>query len=468
MFRLLRKMAPLFLLIDITLIMGAFRTAEWLRNYLGLGMELTQKTTWLSFPVYAAAIGSWLVAFFVVGLHQPSSRYEGIEWKKIPLSGFLGALLFFSVLFFLKVHDFSRLMVTYFLVVSQILIFSRMVLTTLIVKNVSKPFARKVLLIGRGEIGREVALRLQTAPGMNLVESITVDSESLPGLANTSNLEELAPVSQVVRRQQIDDVFVALPAEQHALVEEIILGLQAEPVRIHFVPDVLELTMVRAKVEDFFGIPVVGLREPPFDTAGRVAKRIFDLVVGGALTIMAAPVLGICALAVKYQDGGPAFFCQKRIGENGQPFNMLKFRSMVVNAEEKLKELGISFQSLSQDNPVFKIRNDPRVTKVGRFLRRWSLDELPQLLNVIKGDMSLVGPRPEEVGVVAQYNMAHRHRLAIKPGITGPMQVNGRGDLSLKQRIHLELAYIESWTLWNDIKILIKTIPVIIWGKGAY
>ncbi|MEI6172064.1 MAG: sugar transferase, partial [bacterium] len=156
-------------------------------------------------------------------------------------------------------------------------------------------------------------------------------------LAGFERLGSLEQVSEVVKRARVDDVFIALPAEQHAMTEDVILRLQADPVRIHFVPDILELTMVRARVEDFDGIPVVSLREPPLDEAGRIAKRSFDLLAGGLITLVAAPVMAACAVAIRLYDRGPVFFRQKRIGENCQPFDMLKFRSMVGDAEGDLK-----------------------------------------------------------------------------------------------------------------------------------
>jgi lipopolysaccharide/colanic/teichoic acid biosynthesis glycosyltransferase len=159
------------------------------------------------------------------------------------------------------------------------------------------------------------------------------------------------------------------------------------------------------------------------------------------------------------------FFVQDRIGRNGQAFRMIKFRTMVADAEKRLDGL-VSIERLNE--PVFKIKNDPRLTKVGKFLRRTSIDELPQIFNVLKGDMSLVGPRPEERRVVARYDYRQRQRLAVRPGITGPMQVNGRGDLQFERRLALELEYIRNYSLFRDLELIVKTIPTVLLGKGAY
>jgi lipopolysaccharide/colanic/teichoic acid biosynthesis glycosyltransferase/glycosyltransferase involved in cell wall biosynthesis len=197
----------------------------------------------------------------------------------------------------------------------------------------------------------------------------------------------------------------------------------------------------------------------------RALKRMMDVALALVGVVISFPILLVAGIAIKLNSPGPVFFSQMRCGENGRPFRILKLRTMVVGAGEQLDQV------LKQNHlkgPVFKVPNDPRVTGVGRFLRRWSLDELPQLWNVLRGEMSLVGPRPEETWVAAQYNDYQRQRLLFKPGLTGPMQVLGRGDLDLETRLSLELDYIQHYSVWKDLKILLKTIPAIISGQGAY
>ncbi|MFZ0544112.1 MAG: sugar transferase [Candidatus Promineifilaceae bacterium] len=195
-----------------------------------------------------------------------------------------------------------------------------------------------------------------------------------------------------------------------------------------------------------------------------LGKRAMD-VAGSLVGLFLALVLGpFIALAINLTSDGPVFFKQERIGQGGKPFTIVKFRSMCHNAEEELDKL-LDLEQLEE--PAFKLVDDPRVTRFGRFLRRWSLDELPQFWNVFKGDMSLIGPRPEEARIVALYTDWHRRRLAVKPGITGPMQINGRGDLPLDKRVQLELDYIENYSLWRDVVILFKTIPAVFKGDGA-
>lgn len=195
-----------------------------------------------------------------------------------------------------------------------------------------------------------------------------------------------------------------------------------------------------------------------------IFKRFFDIVGGLAGVLLTAVSIPFISLAIKLDSPGPVIFRQQRIGQGGRPFTLYKFRSMHVNAEQELIHL-IDLDALPE--PVLKLKEDPRLTKVGKWLRRWSLDELPQFWNVLQGDMSLVGPRPEETQFVARYSDWHRRRFGVKPGLTGPMQINGRGDLPLDKRVQLELDYINNYSLWRDVVILFKTIPAIIKGTGA-
>ncbi len=206
-------------------------------------------------------------------------------------------------------------------------------------------------------------------------------------------------------------------------------------------------------------------RQAPISGLNRFLKRAMDIVGSVVGLLVTFPLLVILAVIIKLDSKGPVFFVQWRAGENGRPFKIVKFRTMVEGAEDMLPDL-VDLTAL--DSPAFKVRDDPRVTRFGHFLRRTSLDELPQFWNVLKGEMSLVGPRPEEMRVVQLYNDWHRQRLAVKPGMTGPMQVNGRGDLPLEARLELEIAYIRDYSIWKDIAILLRTAVAVFSGRGAY
>jgi exopolysaccharide biosynthesis polyprenyl glycosylphosphotransferase len=209
----------------------------------------------------------------------------------------------------------------------------------------------------------------------------------------------------------------------------------------------------------------VGLREPIIDGVDWALKRTFDLLVTLVLLPVALPLMGLVALAILVDDGAPVLFRQERIGENGRRFEMLKFRTMIPRAEE-LQDLVTRLDE--NGNNVYKTRRDPRVTGVGRFLRRWSLDELPQLFNVLRGEMSLVGPRPEQTFVVEQYEPWQRQRLAVLPGITGWWQVSGRSDLPMHLNTQYDLFYIRNYSLWLDLRILWLTLGAVATRQGAY
>jgi lipopolysaccharide/colanic/teichoic acid biosynthesis glycosyltransferase len=205
--------------------------------------------------------------------------------------------------------------------------------------------------------------------------------------------------------------------------------------------------------------------QPTISGWQRVVKRLIDVVLAALSFVMMALPMAVIAVLVKLDSPGPAIFSQIRVGQNGRPFRILKFRTMVERAEETLPQL-VNLDALPE--PAFKLRDDPRVTRAGRFLRRWSLDEVPQLVNVLRGEMSLVGPRPEQAELVARYTDDQRRRLAVKPGMTGPMQVSGRGDLPFEGRLALELDYIGRYSLRRDLAILLRTIPAVVKGQGAY
>jgi exopolysaccharide biosynthesis polyprenyl glycosylphosphotransferase len=204
-------------------------------------------------------------------------------------------------------------------------------------------------------------------------------------------------------------------------------------------------------------------RDPSRSTA--LLKRGFDVVVSASYLVVLAPLFPFVAIAIKLDSRGPVFFKQLRAGRRGVPFRMYKLRTMVANAEQALPDV-VVLEDLAE--PMFKLKADPRVTRMGRLLRRFSLDELPQLINVLLGDMSMVGPRPEQIELVERYRPEHRFRLDVKPGMTGPMQIYGRGDLDFAERLAVEFDYVENVSLARDIRILFQTIPVVLRGNGAY
>jgi exopolysaccharide biosynthesis polyprenyl glycosylphosphotransferase len=246
--------------------------------------------------------------------------------------------------------------------------------------------------------------------------------------------------------------------------ERVYRDLQGLDVDLHLSTGLLGIAANRVAVQRFGDAPVLGLRRVELTGFQQTLKRGFDLVVGGMLLIACSPLMLACAAAVRLSSPGPALFQQVRVGQDGQEFTLHKFRSMVIDAERRLGGLR---QRNEADGLLFKLRDDPRVTRVGRFLRAWSLDELPQLLDVLRGDMSLVGPRPPLPSEVAAYDAWVRNRLRVKPGLTGLWQVSGRHELSFQDYVRHDLFYVENWSLSMDLFILLKTMPAVLGRSGV-
>ena len=221
-------------------------------------------------------------------------------------------------------------------------------------------------------------------------------------------------------------------------------------------------------VHELEGSPMMTLPRAGLAHSSQLLKRALDLSVSAAGLIVLAPFFAVCALAIRLDSSGPVFFRQVRIGRDGLPFDLLKFRSMHVDADARKADLAELSLGGLDDGGLFKVPGDPRVTRVGRLLRRYSVDELPQLLNVLRGDMSLVGPRPLIENEASQVSGHFRHRLSLTPGLTGLWQVNGRSDIPFEEMVSLDYLYVTNWSLWGDVKLLIKTLPAIVAGRGAY
>jgi exopolysaccharide biosynthesis polyprenyl glycosylphosphotransferase len=239
---------------------------------------------------------------------------------------------------------------------------------------------------------------------------------------------------------------------------------QAQQVRLSVVPLTRSLFGAAVQLNRIADLPVLEYRTWPIGRSTLLLKRVVDLLISVVALVVLAPFFVFIALAIKLDSSGPAIYSQCRAGIRGRPFRIHKFRTMDRDAEEQLREL-VPFGELSE--PMFKLPNDPRVTRVGRFLRRWSIDELPQLFDVLVGHMSLVGPRPEQIDLVERYEPEHRFRLEVKPGVTGPMQIYGRGALSFSERLAVERSYIENLSIGSDLRILVMTIGAVLSGKGA-
>lgn len=324
-----------------------------------------------------------------------------------------------------------------------------------------------VLIIGSGKRAHALADRLSNKLefGVNIVGFLDPKGKSAGRRASDEILGHVDRVSDILRDSVIDEVIVAVPRSMIGDVQEIIDACQDEGVRLRFMADIYDFKAARIRLTMVEEIPLLAFEPVARAENALVAKRMFDLVVVMLALPLLAPLMLVVAIAVAVDSKGPILFTQSRVGLHKRKFEMYKFRSMVANAEELMAQV----EHLNEaDGPNFKIQDDPRITRVGRFIRKTSIDELPQLFNVLKGEMSLVGPRPMSNRDVNLFDKGiQRKRFSVVPGITCMWQTSGRSDLSFDDWLRLDLKYIESWSFWLDIKILFKTIPVVLKGSGA-
>ncbi|MFL5898100.1 MAG: sugar transferase [Solirubrobacterales bacterium] len=321
------------------------------------------------------------------------------------------------------------------------------------------------LVIGPPRAVDMVARRVSTHPETRLALVGYISPETGAAATELPRLGSLADISRIAREHAIERVVVTEQAMSETDAESLIEECKAEGLALTFLPQHYGLLGPGIELNRLAELPVLDFRfsDPPRSTLAM--KRAMDVLVSAVLLVVLAPLLAGVAVWILLDDGRPVLFRQRRAGREGTPFTMVKFRTMVADAEQRLPEL-VDIEGL--DQPAFKIPDDPRITRSGRWLRRTSIDELPQLWNVLRGEMSLVGPRPEEERVVAMYDERQRGRLAVKPGMTGPMQVYGRSDLTFEERLAMERDYLDNLSLLTDLAILLRTPRAMVRGEGAY
>ena len=324
---------------------------------------------------------------------------------------------------------------------------------------------RQVLIVGAGTVGRRLALQIQRDPLLGLTLAGFLDDDWKKQADHADILGSLDVARTIVREQTIDDVIIALPRSAHERLNQAVSMLHDLPVRVWVIPDYFSLTLHHAQVEDFAGIPMLDLRAPALSEYQRMVKRAFDLTLCVAGLPFVLPILAALGVAIYLEDKGPIFYHATRVGENGHLFKMHKLRSMVPDADRIQHTVE---RVDAQGHKIYKSPSDPRVTKVGRFLRRTSLDELPQIYNILLGEMSLVGPRPELPQLVEKYDLWQRKRFAVPQGLTGWWQINGRSDKPMHLHTEEDLFYVQNYSIWLDLQILLRTIWVVLQRKGAY
>ncbi len=327
---------------------------------------------------------------------------------------------------------------------------------------------RRMVIVGAGEVGRRVMRTIVARPDLGYQIVGYVDDnpdKGEGGIGRIKGLGNLDKLPAIIDAENVDEVIITLPWNYQRRILNILRECERRHVVARLVPDLFQMSLSRVEVSDLGGVPLIEAHEIAFSPLALIIKRITDLFLAGLGLLLGWPFLLLIAIAIKYDSPGPVLFTQERVGKNFKRFTIYKFRSMRVGAEAELPSLK---ESVQNGDITFKMRDDPRVTRVGRFLRRTSLDELPQLLNVFKGDMSLVGPRPPIPAEVEQYQPWHLKRLTVLPGMTGLWQVSGRSELTFDEMVLLDLYYIEHWSPWLDIAIILRTIPSVLLGQGAY
>ena len=412
--------------------------------------------------LYTAA---WVAILWANGLYRPRSRWSvRSEARAVLQAGAWMAIAVFILLFALNFPPVSRLVILGILVAQAAgSLASRAFLRWLFAgARRQGRNSRNVLIVGTGRSAREFAAKIEQHPdlGLRIMGFVGDEDPVLPAVPGY-----LGPVDDllhVVHSHVVDEIAVCLPFEEWDLID-VIARLCEDEGKIVRIPVAIPEIRLTGHFEELDGTPVLSLLHGPDRMLAMSAKRATDLILSAAALIALTPLLVTVCAALIASQGHPILFRQERVGLNGRRFSLAKFRTMVVEAESRLAELSAQNEIRG---PAFKLSQDPRITKLGGWLRRTSLDELPQLWNVLRGDMSLVGPRPPLPGEVAEYDIWHRRRLSMKPGITGLWQVEGRRESEFDRWVEKDLEYIDRWSPWLDVLILLRTIPAVLRANG--
>ena len=413
-------------------------------------------------------IWTLLILFFhyTHGLYQTRrEQLEGLEIWEIVKSNVISTLVIIVLAFLLRIQDFPRsvmilnsVVITSFCSIWRIL---KKLLVSYLVSNGYNNF--NTLIIGAGKTGILLAREISRQPALGLKIKGFLDDNKEGNCDKWPVLGKLNGLQEIIHREFIHKIFITIYPD-HQIFIKLLEVAREEGLAVRVVPQGYEYM-----ANDFikFNIGIVPILE--YSDIGvnysQKLKRLFDFILSLFLMVLFLPFFTIIAILINLDSPGPIFYRSKRYGLYGRMFNMYKFRSMVTNADDLLTQLK---HRNEMDGPIFKIRKDPRITKMGAFLRRYSLDELPQILNVFQGDMSLVGPRPFPIAQIEKEDLRQLRRLGIRPGITGLWQIRGRSDVSFDKLLRWDIWYIKNWSFWLDLYILFQTFPVVIKGKGAY
>jgi exopolysaccharide biosynthesis polyprenyl glycosylphosphotransferase len=469
--RVLRAIPPAVVALDLAIVTVSVILAALGRAHFGMfGRSLNEISSTLSIAGPLMVLG-WIVAIGLGGGYSNSALGEGTDEYKRVLNSSLIAAGAIGIGCYLAKFQLSR----GFFVLAFVVGIPALLLGRALFRGAIHHARRRGALLHRvviaGSPGHvdEIAsvLRRESWLGYHLIGALTpahyVEEATHSGIPVLGNSDD---ATAVALEYGADVIFFAGGALGSATqMQRIVWDLEHEPVQVVVAPSVTDISGERVRIRPVGGLPLIHIDPPRSTDASRWAKRLFDLCGSLALLVIFSPLLLLAAIQIKRFDRGPILFRQTRIGRNGEEFGCFKFRTMVVNAEDLVIELQ---EQLGHSALLFKMKDDPRITRPGRWLRRYSVDELPQLLNVVLGDMSLIGPRPQVAREVALYHGGMSRRLRVRPGMTGLWQVSGRNDLSAEEAIRLDLYYVDNWSMMQDLSILGKTVGAVFSSRGAY
>ena len=465
-----RKIYPVYLFVDIVIIGLSFAFSYLLRY--NSPAEVFKEAYLPNLRDYFFIFLLWSV-FLIISFKRrnlyTTDRSLNIprEMSRVIISICYTGVLIGTIIFFAQYKFFSRqVFLTSFISLAVFLSGWRIIKRLILRKLIAGGYHNiNVLIVGVGRVGKIILEEIKKTPWGGFRAVGFLDDNVQTGFGDVPVLGKLSDFAVIAKQHFVDEVIVTIPSEKIA-VSEIIRQAKEMRLGIKVVPENFEEPLPVLSISQLGVIPLLTYKERRHHPAEFAMKRLFDLVSSFILLVVSAPVFLLIAVLIKLDSRGPVFYKQKRVGFKGKHFNFYKFRSMVADADKRKEEL--VEKNEVKDGVIFKIKQDPRVTKVGRFLRRHSLDELPQLVNVLMGDMSLVGPRPPLADEVAKYSHVHMQRLSIRPGMTGLSQVRGRSELTFTRWVKWDLWYINNWSIGLDLQILWRTIPAVIKGEGAY
>jgi exopolysaccharide biosynthesis polyprenyl glycosylphosphotransferase len=463
--RLRYRVTSSVLIWDVLITLLSLYAASRFRFAIDFGNDIGLEQVQTPWPLYMSVAVIWVVIFLLLTPQRALFTRSLLEAVGRLIASVMLASATFAGLLYLSFRDVSRLQFLYFVALNLgLLLAFHLVVRSVIQARNRRSFQRRVLVVGSPRTAEQLSeeFRRRVWAGVTVVGYLS-DGHDAP--CSVPRLGMINDTSRLVTELHIDEVIFALPPQLHDRVAQISLPLLQQPVMVHMIPGLLDLAFSRTPVDSVGGIPLISLRESALSESQRVLKRLFDFMASGILLLILSPVMLVIALLIRLESPGPIFFRQERIGENGRRFKMVKFRSMYQDAEKRWHEVA---RRDAAGNLIHKAEDDPRITGVGRRLRRTSLDELPQLFNVLRGEMSLVGPRPEMPYIAAEYEPWQWQRFRVPPGMTGWWQVNGRSGKPMHLNTEDDLYYIQNYSFWLDLRILLKTVLVVFQGQGAF